>query len=202
MKKKLFISLMVVSLMLVSAGVGAYAATKKMTLIVNGTVAKVDPISQNGVTYVPLRAAAEMLGASVGFDLKTNTVTVTSKSQLPVSKSAQTINGVSISLDKVVQDADSLRLYVTYTNNSKEETMTGDGLTKIVYGGKQYEYDHDFNFERYYETGVDKAPDFIEPGVSAKSVIYFKPVGNPKTINIVLKANFEAYKFNNITVTK
>lgn len=84
MKKKLLLSSLVVSLMVASAGVGAYAATKKMTLIVNGTVAKVDPISQNGVTYVPLRAAAEMLGASVGFDPKTYTVTVTSKGAIKV----------------------------------------------------------------------------------------------------------------------
>lgn len=202
MKKKLLLSLMVVSLMLVSAGVGAYAATKKMTLVVDGTIAKVDPIVQNNVTYVPLRAAAELLGASVNLDAKTNTITVTSKGTPAASKTSQTINGVTVTINKVSQDADSLKVFVTYTNNSKKAISAADGLSKIVANGKQSDYEHSFNFDRYYETGVDKAPDSIEPGVTAKSTLFFPPVANATKINIVVKPNYEEYRFNDIAVGK
>lgn len=84
MKKKLIMLLLVASLMVVSASVGAYAATKKLTLIVNGTVANVDPFKKDGVTYVPVRAAAEMLGVEVGWDGETETVTLTSKGNIEV----------------------------------------------------------------------------------------------------------------------
>ncbi|RUS48386.1 DUF4352 domain-containing protein [Cohnella sp. AR92] len=78
MKKKVLIMLVIGSLMLLSAGIGAYAASK-MTLIVNGKVASAEPKVINGTTYVPLRAAAELLNATVGYDKGTNTVTITSK---------------------------------------------------------------------------------------------------------------------------
>ncbi|GGG22048.1 stalk domain-containing protein [Paenibacillus abyssi] len=79
MKKKIFLSTIISLALLLSVAAGSYAATK-MTLIVNGSVAKVDPILIKGVTYVPLRAAAELLGAEVGYTKKTNTVTVDSYS--------------------------------------------------------------------------------------------------------------------------
>jgi len=82
MKKKLLLSLLIVVVMLASASVGAYAATK-MTLIVNGKTASVDPVVIKGVTYVPLRAAADMLGAKVNYDASTNTVTVTGNPEIP-----------------------------------------------------------------------------------------------------------------------
>lgn len=71
----------------------------------------------------------------------------------------------------------------------------------FIYAGKQYAYDSDFNFSRYYETGVDKAQDFIEPGVAEKSVIFFKPIPDVEAINIVLNANFEDYRYNNVKVS-
>lgn len=117
------------------------------------------------------------------------------------SNLSKTINGVTIKITKVVQDSDSLKIYVTYTNKSKEQAMTGDSLSKIVASGKQFEYDHNFNFPRYYEKNVLKAADFIEPGVTEQSVIFFKPTKATK-INIVLNANFDSYRFDNITIKK
>lgn len=78
LKKKILLSIAVLSLVLMSAGIGAYAATK-FTLIVNGKVANVEPKVIDGTTYIPVRAAAELLGAEVGYDAVTRTVTVTSK---------------------------------------------------------------------------------------------------------------------------
>lgn len=78
MKKKLLLSTAALSLALMSAGIGAYAATK-FTLVVNGKVANVEPKVIDGTTYIPVRAAAELLGAEVGYDAVTRTVTVKSK---------------------------------------------------------------------------------------------------------------------------
>lgn len=113
---------------------------------------------------------------------------------------SQTINNVTVKIRKVEQDTDSLRVYVTYINNSDKAALTGDSLTKIVYANRQYEYDSDFNFNRFYEKDIT-APNFIEPTVSADSVIFFKPIADVENINIVLSANFESYRFNNVAVS-
>lgn len=68
----------VLSIALLSASIGVYAATK-FTLVVNGKVANVEPKVIDGTTYIPVRAAAELLGADVGYDAVTRTVTVNSK---------------------------------------------------------------------------------------------------------------------------
>lgn len=112
---------------------------------------------------------------------------------------SQTINNVTVKIRKVEQDTDALKVYVTYINNSDDKVLTGDSLTKIVYNNKQYAYDINFNFERYYQKDI-KAPDFIEPTVSADSVIFFKPIPNVDKINIVLSANFEDYRFYDVAV--
>jgi hypothetical protein len=133
LKKKLLLSLMVVSLMLVSAGVGAYAAAQKMTLIVNGTVAKVDPIVQNGVTYVPLRAAAEMLGATVGLDSKTNTVTVTGKGNIKVD-TYYAGDFVFTQLQAEVNSLDMWEVSVEVANNGIKNISSAN-LTASFYDG-------------------------------------------------------------------
>ncbi|MGV7801865.1 stalk domain-containing protein [Mycobacterium kansasii] len=46
--------------------------------MVNGKQIK-DGKLENGVTYVPLRAIGEALGASIGWDNKTKTATITKK---------------------------------------------------------------------------------------------------------------------------
>jgi hypothetical protein len=174
-------------------------AVNSVNLVVNGKKVSTDNFLYKGTTYVPLRAVSETFGKEVNWNQSTQTVTISEPGTSP-SSTRVTINGVTISVNKVVQDSDSLKLYVTYTNNSKEEVMTGDSLAKIVANGTQYSYNHDFNFERYYETGVEKADDFIEPGVSEKSVIFFKPISGAKTINIVLYSNYDDYRYTNIPV--
>ncbi|MGC6586525.1 N-acetylmuramoyl-L-alanine amidase [Paenibacillus sp. Dod16] len=55
---------------------GAVAVGDKVNVIVNGKQIK-DGKLENGVTYVPLRAIGEALGASVGWDKETKTATLT-----------------------------------------------------------------------------------------------------------------------------
>lgn len=172
---------------------------------VNGKAIKTDSWYANGVTYIPLREVSNLLGATVDYNTSTQTAKINSTGQqtpAPApSATTQTINNVTVTIDKVVQDADSLKIYVTYKNNSGEEIVTGDSLSKIVSNGKQTEYDSDFNFARWYNKPVSHAADFIEPGVTEQSVIFFPPVQST-TINIVLGANWEDYRFNNIPVQK
>lgn len=201
MKKKI---LVITIALLVAFSAGVFASSG-INLIVNGVkVTGVDAKIINDTTYVPLRAVSQMLGAKVDWDAASRTVSISNDgtSTPKPSDLTLTIKDVTIQIDKVEQDSDSLRIYVTYINNSNKEAMTGDSLAKIVSGGKQYAYDFDFNWDRYYNKNVDNAQSFIEPGVTEKSVIFFKPIASVETINIVLNANFEDYRFNNVKVTK
>lgn len=226
MKKGLFVT--VLSLCLLFGGIGVYAGTviksyktvrgniatveredihkNRIGLVVDGKSVKSDTWYANGTTYIPLREVSTLLGSSVTYDSATQTAKITSKGgetttpQSPTNLS-QTINGVTVGIDKVVQDSDSLKIYVTYINGTNDKIMTGDSLSKIVANGTQFEYDSDFNFDRWYETGVPHAADFIESGVTEQSVIFFSPVSSD-TINIVLNAEWEDYRFNTVKVEK
>jgi hypothetical protein len=146
---------------------------------------------------IPEKKSNEELKKEPRKKLEESTGETSEETTLPAE---QTINDVTVTLKKVEQDEDSLKLYVTYTNNSKNEITTNDSLTKIVHNGKQYEYDSGFNFDRYYEKDVDNAPHSIEPTVSADSVIFFEPISNVDKINIVFHTNIEDYRFNNVEV--
>jgi hypothetical protein len=206
MKKLLFVFIAVLSLLIASQGF-AQTVLQKITvalntvnLEVNGEKVGTDNILYKGTTYVPLRSAAEMLDKEVTWDQETMTAGINDPEFEP-SPLTQTINGVKVKINKVTQDADSLKVYVTYINKSNEEAMTGDSLAKIVSAGTQYTYESDFNFDRWYEKDIPHAAGFIEPTVTEESVIFFKPVSS-ETINIVLNANWEDYRFNNIKIQK
>ncbi len=177
-----------------------------VNLRVNGQAVKGDTILYNGTTYVPLRAIGELLDKEIVWDGATNTANVNDNQGVGLKENtnsfpySSTQNNVTIKLNKVVQDSDSLRLYITYINNSQKEAMTGDSLAKIVVNGKQYTYNSDFNFDRYYNKSVDKADDFIEPGVIEDSIIFFETIKGVESINVVLNANFNDYRFNNVKV--
>lgn len=82
------------------------SAAEKFTLIVNGQAANVDPIVIDGTTYIPVRAAAELLGADVKYDNATKTVTITSDGTPAVKVGSgigdmQTFDGLAITLNDV-----------------------------------------------------------------------------------------------------
>lgn len=192
-----------VVILLLTFSMGAYAATK-YNFIFDGKKQSIDVQVINNKAYVPLNAVTELFGGKVTYDSKSKTYNVTSSTTGSASDQnglSKTINNVTVKIDKVVQDSDSLKIHVTYVNNSKKEVSTGDSLSKIIAGGKQYEYDFDFNFDRYYDKDVAKSASYIEPGVTESSVIFFKPVSADK-INIVLNADYESYRFNDIKIQK
>ncbi|MGR6906868.1 hypothetical protein [Lysinibacillus sp. BSL11] len=98
---------------------GAYAATK-YNFVFDGKKESIDVQVINNKAYVPLNAV-------------TSSTTGASTTQSALSK---TINNVTVKIDEVVQNSDSLKIYVTYVNNSKKEVSTGDSLSKIIAGGK------------------------------------------------------------------
>lgn len=173
-------------------------ALNQVNLEVNGEKVDKDTINYNGTTYVPLRAIGEILNKDIGWDQDSNTASVNDKGFVS-SELKQTKDGITVEITKVEQDSDSLRVYVTYINKTDGEVMTGDSLSKIVANGTQYDYNSEFNFERYYGTNSPKASDYIEMGVTDETVIFFEPVSSD-TINIVINADFIDFRFNNVKV--
>ncbi|BBH22661.1 hypothetical protein Back11_40060 [Paenibacillus baekrokdamisoli] len=103
--RRVGVTALVVAGMTLAAGAGAYAATK-MTLIVNGQKSTVEPVSIKGVTYVPIRAAAEMLGANVNFNASSNSVIIASRPEKsPLgdggNEAIGSVNGVSITKNQL-----------------------------------------------------------------------------------------------------
>jgi hypothetical protein len=109
MKKKVLLTTVGSCVIAASFAGGVYAASA-IKLIVNGVQTKAEAKIINNSTYVPLRAAAEMLGAEVKWDGKTNTVTVNGKDYDPTPGKAYTVNvlGTSgpmkITISKVTLD--------------------------------------------------------------------------------------------------
>ena len=199
MKKKIVLSLGLIVILVASIAIGAYAASD-IKLWINGKEINTDIQIVNGSSYVPLRVVSDNLGATIKWDGINRKITISGK-VAPVHappEDAVTIKDVSIKIDKVVQDSDSLRLHISYINNSNSEALILDSQAKIVSNGEQFEYSHDFNFDRYYNTGVDKAPSGIESGVTAKSIIFFEPIIGVDKINVVLNADFNDYRFYDV----
>ncbi|GEM_PF-1197014 len=194
-----------VLVLLLTFSMGAYAATK-YNFTFDGKKQSVDVQIINKKAYVPLDAIVGLYGGKVTYESKSNTYAVTSNTTGSTTTTTQsdlskTIDNVTVKIDKVVQDSDSLKIYVTYVNNSDDQINTSASLTKVVANGKQYSYNSDFNFNRWYKKDVPHTDSYIEPGVTAESVIFFEPV-NADSINIAFTANWETYRFNDVKITK
>lgn len=192
-----------VFILLFTFSMGAYAATK-YNFTFDEKKQSIDVQLINNKAYVPLNDVTKLFGGKVTYDSKSKTYAVTSnttESSTTQSELSQTIKNVTVKIDKVIQDSDSLKVYVTYVNNTNDAINTSATLTRVVANGKQYSYNTDFNFKRWYKKDVPHTDSYIEPGVTAESMIFFEPV-NADSINIALTANWEDYRFNNVKITK
>ncbi|MFD2671421.1 stalk domain-containing protein [Marinicrinis sediminis] len=79
MKKKIIITALSIFTVMAVFTAGVFAAGSGLTLIVNGKISNAETKIIDGSTYVPLRAAAEMLGADVKYEASTRTVTIVGK---------------------------------------------------------------------------------------------------------------------------
>jgi hypothetical protein len=76
----------------ISATTGALAASK-FNLVVNGKPVNTDIKIINDRSYIPLRAVSEALGDNVGWDNKTNTISITAPTvTTPAAQQATTTN--------------------------------------------------------------------------------------------------------------
>jgi len=212
MKKKLILIAASVSLAFAAFGAGAFAASKTK-LFVDGKEVKTNVIEVDGSKYVPLRAVSEMLGAKVGYEPSTDTVNIFSASsegkatepkninytQLPVTLEQDQFK---VTVTKVEQDSDSLRVYVSFQNDSPSDRYTMTGISSIVANGIKYEYDVNFNFERYNnkELNYARAKDPIKPKISDKTVLFFKPIKDIDKIDVNLRVHLEDLTIKDIKV--
>ncbi|MCZ8518384.1 MULTISPECIES: copper amine oxidase N-terminal domain-containing protein [Paenibacillus] len=95
--KKLTVSLAFAATALVSAAVGAYAASD-IKLIVNGKQSSTAVEIIDGSSYVPLRSVAEMLGADVKWDGDARTITIAGKDYKP-QEATTPVKSYSVNVD-------------------------------------------------------------------------------------------------------
>lgn len=161
-------------------------------------------VSISGIHYVPIKELCAGMSLKYSLDTKASNIILgeasTPSNASPTLPISSTVDKVTVALTKVSQDEDSLKIYFTYTNNSNDMEMPLPSLTKVVCNGKQYGYNSRFNFERYYETGVDHFDESMEPGVTAKTIVFFEPIPGADVVNIVANVNFNSIRFNNIKV--
>ena len=211
--KKIISSLVVVSIILISFIAFADSIDTidmigkqvqgSLPLIINGQRCDKDVIVIDDTGYLPVRKAGEIFGYEV--DFMNNKVILSNQNELILEEI--TIEDVTVRINKVIQDSDSLRLYVEYINNTDDAILTADILAKIISNDKQYAYEIDFNWDRFYNKNIRepqnlKLSTFIEPKANLKSVIYFAPIKDIDFIDIELKANFKTFEFNNIKAEK
>ena len=101
MKKYLkgFILGTIIATLLMGTAIGAgvkktiEVAFNSINITVNGKKVNADNIVYNGTTYIPLRAAAELLDKEVGWDQKTSTASINDKSvEKPAAKTNETLS--------------------------------------------------------------------------------------------------------------
>jgi len=129
----------------------AFSAGSGITVYVDGDkldFKDAEPFIENGRTLVPFRAIAEALGAEVGWDAKTQTVTITKENpnaqksnapdgskniQLVIGQNNALVNGASVTLDVPAKIATN-RTYVPlrFVSEAMEMGVNWDAKTKKI----------------------------------------------------------------------
>lgn len=193
MKKPFIIALVIA--MLVSSGVawgsawGTYAGFPVAKLVLNGQAVTPSspPIIINGRTYVPLRFVSEALGAQVGWDGSTYTVTINSQgSSQPQQPTGQkppltaSGKGVTITLLSIQADSSGTTLRVKVTNNSSVDVDFPASLTQIVAGSTQFDEPSEWDLT---------FADALHPGVTKEGLLRFPALpSGTSLIKIYMKA--------------
>lgn len=106
--KKTLICLMLVFVTVLSIGTAAFAEEREVAVVLDGEILEFDqnPVIQNGRTLVPLRGIFEPMGAEVGWDDATQTVTAVKDDitiKLTIGDNILYKNGEAITLDVPAQ---------------------------------------------------------------------------------------------------
>lgn len=137
MKKKLICVLMLVALFTTTASAAAVQAqtAPHFKVIIDGVTQsfkdangnQVEPVTINGVTYLPLRSVADAFGKEVGWDSATSTITIGTGAN--ASKPAEVEKGPVKLIDVLSAKANKNSLYVTKVNG--EASLTFENLGKF-----------------------------------------------------------------------
>lgn len=118
-------------------------------------------------------------------DVKTSETT-------PIKREGElSIDGVVVKLGKVHKEGKSIYIEYTLKNDTDEAITPAESLAIISSGEKQAAYDIDKNIN-------NMLVDDIQPGVKVNGVMKFKYIGN--TIDILMKPNFNDYRFKGVKV--
>jgi hypothetical protein len=113
--RKRWLVLCVVGTLVIGLSAGTVFGAGGIALIVNGKPSTAEVLLHNGVTYVPLRAAAELLGSDVQWDSASRTVRIESNAEPGVQFvgdyrfSGMTVkeqNGITIITAEIRNDSD------------------------------------------------------------------------------------------------
>ncbi|CQR51494.1 hypothetical protein [Paenibacillus riograndensis] len=133
MKKKKLITAAIASFVLVSSfTAGAYAATK-FKLIVDGKTTSADIQEIKGAPYVALKDVGNLLGATVKYDSKTKTATITSKGSATTAPSTNDTGQSSRTKPAAIGSTQS------FTVDSALKKYTGQvSITQIIRGDEAW----------------------------------------------------------------
>jgi hypothetical protein len=136
MKKKVLLTLAIILGLAAAFGAGAYAATK-YTLLINGKKVDADVRVINGTTYLPLRTIGTLLGAKVGYNASTHTITVdtgtTQQIKIPAGVTSYTA-GDFVFFDLIVKQDEFGGWDVSVeVGNNGTTTVEGAVFTAIFY---------------------------------------------------------------------
>ncbi len=134
MKKhnKILITLVIITLILSTF---AFANSSKKTievlfntvkLTVNGQKVEADTIAFNGVTYVPLRATAEMLGKEVGWDQETMTASINDK----VEKKKEPVKEETLAQQNALRKAKDYLEVMAFSKSRLKRQLEHDGFSE------------------------------------------------------------------------
>ncbi|GMK37807.1 hypothetical protein PCCS19_08610 [Paenibacillus sp. CCS19] len=139
-----------------SSGVKPLAAS--VNLIVNGVLSGAAPQIINSSTYVPVRAAGEMLNKIVQWDAATKTVYINDQQQQLVkptsTKLKLIVNGKTANASPIIVSG-STYVPIRAAGEMLSKYVSWNGTTKTVFiTDKQYDYIVEFPAERYPETAA------------------------------------------------
>lgn len=139
MKKRLFTSILTVSMILSCSAVSA--ADNEVKVYLDGTQLQFEqpPVIQDGRTLVPMRAIFEALGADVDWQGETQYIVATSSSkgqmiEMHINNNIITHNGVDITLDVAPQLINGYTMIpLRVVSECMDANVEWDGNTKTVY---------------------------------------------------------------------
>jgi len=145
---------------------GITANVKSIQFDFNGNVITENAVEYAGHIYVPVRIVAENLGAKVGWDSASATMTFAYGPDLN-NEAIDIKNDVTFSVDSMKRYSDSTRLKVKVKNDREVPVALNEQFSQLLVDGEQYNHSTDFKAGTYDSTWLKP----IQPGASQSGEI-------------------------------